>query len=515
MPKPSKRVLGAYVAPPKNLLKANGDLAAGPAVCTANEMASSMKRVIVWFRGDLRIHDHPALYAASKSKYTILPLFVLDPTFLKQTIGSNRNRFLLESLKDLQCSLRAIGGDLVLQQGTPEKVLLEIATTWHADAVYYVSDFSPYSIARDKAVQKALQKKSIEFIGYGGKLVVDGSTKLRTKSGKFFTVFTPFWKAWMEIRRRDVMPPPTQLICDLSVPSDDLPKLEDITSKDDLSPHPMPGGETAGRIRLTEFIAKHVDSYHQDPTDMARPQTSFLSPYLHFGCISAREAESMLPDSRGARAWNRQLAWRDFYHYILLYFPASRNESFQERYQKIAWDNNPDYIAAWKNGATGYPVVDAGMRELRETGFMHNRARMIVGSFLTKHLWTDWRIGEEYFMRMLLDGDTANNVGNWQWIAGTGVDPAPFYRRLYNPTLQAKRLDPTGGYIRMHVPELKNVPDEYIYEPWTMPEAMQQKVGCVIGKEYPAPIVDHKTARAYALEKNREALNAFEQQSHD
>ena len=469
-----------------------------------------MKRIIVWFRGDLRIHDHPALHAAAQNDNVVLPLFILDPTFLEKAVGSNRNRFLLESLKDLQTSLQSLGGELLLQNGTPDEVLPRVAREWKADAVYYISDFSPYSVARDKAVQTVLQKQGVEFSGFGGKLVVDASTKLRTKSDKIFTVFTPFWRAWMELPRRDVVAAPAKLTCDLSITSDELPKLSDITVNDDLSPHPFPGGETAGRTQLEKFLDERVAQYHQQPTDMAKPQTSLLSPYLHFGCISAREAESLLPDNRGARAWNRQLAWRDFYHYILLYFPATPNESFQERYRSLEWDNDPTYLAAWQQGQTGYPVVDAGMRELRDTGFMHNRARMIVGSFLTKHLWTDWRLGEAYFMRMLLDGDVANNVGNWQWIAGTGVDPAPFYRRLYNPTLQAKRLDPSGGYVRQHVPELASVPDEYIFEPWTMPEDVQQKAGCIIGKNYPAPIVDHKTARAYALEKNREALRAFE-----
>lgn len=458
-----------------------------------------MKRTIVWFRGDLRVHDHPALYAACHDGDSVLPLFILDPTFLKKSVGSNRNRFLLESLQDLRQSLRVRGGDLFLAEGDPTKILPEIALKWGATDVYYISDFSPYSVGRDKRLQQSLHEQGTNFVPFGGKLLADGSTKLLTKTGKKYTVFTPFWRTWLEVPRRQVVPAPAVVRCDGRYTSTDLPTLESVTNPRDLSPEGMPGGETAGRRALEDFIASRLESYHQAPTDMAKPQTSLLSPYLHFGCISALEAASMLPNTRGARAWTRQLCWRDFYHYVLLHNPTTPTHAFQQAYETISWDNRPDYFEAWKAGKTGYPIVDAGMRELARTGFMHNRARMIVGAFLTKHLWTDWRLGQEYFMRMLLDGDTANNVGNWQWLAGVGVDPAPFYRRLYNPTLQAQRLDPTGGYIRAHVPELKNVPDEYIFEPWTMPEAIQVASGCVIGKDYAAPIVDHKEARAYAL----------------
>jgi deoxyribodipyrimidine photo-lyase len=210
----------------------------------------------------------------------------------------------------------------------------------------------------------------------------------------------------------------------------------------------------------------------------------------------------MLPDNAGARAWHRQLCWREFYHYVLLNNPHKEQE-FQERYRSLQWDTDKKLLRAWQQGKTGYPAVDAAMRQLLQEGWMHNRARLIVGSFLTKDLWQDWRHGETHFMHWLIDGDEANNNGNWQWIASVGVDPAPVYRRLYNPTTQGQKFDPSGAYIRRYVPELAHVPDKYIFEPWTMPADTQKEAKCHIGQDYPEPIVDHKQARLAALEQYR------------
>ena len=262
-------------------------------------------------------------------------------------------------------------------------------------------------------------------------------------------------------------------------------------------------GETAGRQRLRAFLLRGVNTYHLDHNDLGADATSRLSPYLHFGCISVREVEASLSDNEGARAFHRQLAWRDFYHYILMHFPANISQEFQEKYRGLDWTNEPSFLHAWKNGQTGYPAVDAAMRQLKKEGWMHNRARLIVGSFLTKDLGLDWRLGEAHFMRWLCDGDNANNNGNWQWIASVGVDPAPVFRRLYNPVVQAKTYDPDGVYIRRYVPELANVPAKYLAEPWKMPEREQEKSGCDIGRDYPEPIVDHRLARQAALERYR------------
>jgi deoxyribodipyrimidine photo-lyase len=269
-----------------------------------------------------------------------------------------------------------------------------------------------------------------------------------------------------------------------------------------VSPQAVRGGETVARKRLHDFLQSGIEQYAAENNSLGADATSRLSAYLHFGCLSVREIETMLPDTEGARAWHRQLAWREFYHYVLFHFPHPERE-FQERYRAYPWEKNAKLLNAWKEGRTGYPVVDAAMRQLKAEGWMHNRGRLIVGSFLTKDLGIDWREGERYFMQWLIDGDMANNNGNWQWIASVGVDPAPVFRRLYNPSSQRDTYDPSGSYVRTYVPELKNVPDEYLSEPWKMSKEAQESYRCIIGKDYPAPVVDHKEARQLALERFR------------
>jgi deoxyribodipyrimidine photo-lyase len=230
-----------------------------------------------------------------------------------------------------------------------------------------------------------------------------------------------------------------------------------------------------------------------------------LSPYLRWGCLSPLELEHRARASRasGPRAWIRQLCWRDFYAHVLLHHPGNLRHEYQERRRGLEWSDDDELREAWQRGETGYPVVDAGMRQLARTGWMHNRARLIVGSFLTKDLHLDWRAGERWFSRLLLDGEPAQNNGNWQWIASVGVDPAPAFRRMYNPTLQGRRFDPDGAYVRAHVPELADVPDHRLFEPWTMTQAEQRDSGCCIGRDYPAPVVDHAQERKVALDRYR------------
>jgi deoxyribodipyrimidine photo-lyase len=263
-------------------------------------------------------------------------------------------------------------------------------------------------------------------------------------------------------------------------------------------------GEPQGRRALENWLSRGLPQYGDGQDDVARPGTSRLSPYLRWGCVSAREAEERAArrGGPGAEAWIRQLGWRDFYAHVLLMWPDNIRHEFQERYRELEWDPPREApLEAWQRGETGYPLVDAGMRELARTGWMHNRVRLVVGSFLTKDLHLDWREGERWFERWLLDGEPAQNNGNWQWIASVGTDPAPIYRRLYNPILQAKRFDRQGEYVRRHVPELRDVPLERLFEPWRMSEAEQRAAGCRIGADYPAPVVDHKRERERALQR--------------
>jgi deoxyribodipyrimidine photo-lyase len=346
-----------------------------------------------------------------------------------------------------------------------------------------------------------MKKIGIEFRAFPGLLAVSSLQKLQTKAGTPHKVFTPFWKQWMDVQRRETAELPKKIKLP-KVKVSRMPKPSELTIKTNLSPHAIKGGENEGRKRLKKFLEEDIAAYHQSNNDMASDDTSRLSPYLHFGCLSPREIETMLPDNKSARAWHRQLCWREFYYYILFNNPHPDQE-FQERYRALKWPSNKKMFEAWQQGNTGYPAVDAGMRQLLQEGWMHNRARLIVGSFLTKDLWQDWRSGEGHFMEWLIDGDKANNNGNWQWIASVGVDPAPVYRRLYNPSLQRDKFDPSGAYVRRYVPELAEVPDKYLSQPWTMPTEVQNEARCVIGQDYPAPIVDHKTARQAALEQYR------------
>ena len=266
----------------------------------------------------------------------------------------------------------------------------------------------------------------------------------------------------------------------------------------------MPGGERAGRAAMQRWLDGSIADYADGHNVLAGRSVSALSPYLHFGCVSSRELEDRLGGGKGAQAFRRQLCWRDFYGQVLGHFPDAARTEFQERYRgTLNWNQDERGFEAWCAGQTGYPVVDAGMRQLRQEGWMHNRARLLVGSFLTKDLGIDWRRGERWFMRLLLDGDEASNNGNWQWIASVGVDPQPAFKRIFSPTRQQQRFDPDGEYVRRYVPELRDVPDRYLAEPWTMPPETQRSAGCVIGRDYPEPIVDHAAARQLALERYR------------
>jgi len=365
-----------------------------------------------------------------------------------------------------------------------------------AAELHYSEDSGPFARRRIARVRAALE---IPAFGHPGLHAIDDLGAVRTQAGRPYTVFSPFHRTWLEEPRREVLGRSHPFE---SLPSGlargRLPSLPALGLSDTV-PSPARGGETAARERLASFLRDGVASYGDGPLDDDR--TSRLSPYLHFGCLSVREIEERLPRGGGAAAFRRQLCWRDFYAHVLLHHPRNARSEFQERYRGMGWSRASRRFEAWCEGRTGFPLVDAGMRQLLAEGWMHNRARLVVGSFLTKDLGIDWRWGERWFMRWLIDGDQANNNGNWQWIASVGVDPQPAFRRIYNPARHMERYDPDGRYVRRHVPELREVPDAWLAEPWTMPDDVQRASGCVIGVDYPEPIVDHAEARRAALER--------------
>ncbi len=464
-----------------------------------------MTTALLWFRRDLRLADHPALTRAVRDFDRVICVFVLDDALRDGRYASiPREAFMLGCLRALDAGLRKRGSGLVIRRGRPEHELAALAREVGADAALWTSDVAPYARARDGRVTEALRAAGVRALPQTGGYVVDVGTP-RTQGGTPFTVFTPFFARWRGLERRAVHRAPARLA---PLPSDLLPgRLPAAPAGGGLAePHCAPG-EPAARAALGRWLAGPIDGYAGAHDAVAVAGTSGLSPYLRWGCVSAAECEARAArhGGAGAAAWIRQLAWRDFYAHVLLAHPGNVRLEYQARYRELEWEEDADALAAWREGRTGYPLVDAGMRQLARTGWMHNRARLVVGSFLTKDLHLDWRLGELHFAALLLDGEPAQNNGNWQWVTSVGVDPAPYFRRMFNPVLQQRRFDPDGAYVRRWVPELRDVPAARLAEPWRMSDAQQSAAGCVIGRDYPPPIVDHADERRRAIERYRAA----------
>ena len=457
---------------------------------------------LVWLTRDLRVHDHPALRAAVERGGEVVPVFCFDDRLLRGRHASgSRTQFMLECLADLD---ERLDRRLVFRHGPPERELPALAREAGAGELHFSADSGPFARRRIARVLAALRRAGVECVHHPGLHAVDDLAEIRTQAGGPYTVFSPFHRTWLDAPRREVVARVASLgPLPSGVRKGSLPSLAELGLEQEVE-DPLPGGETTARERLSRFLRSDVHEYADNHDALGAGRTSRLSPHLHFGTLSPREIEDRLPAGAGAEAFRRQLCWRDFYHHVLLHHPRNARSEFQARYRgSISWSRAERRFEAWCDGRTGFPLVDAGMRQLRREGWMHNRARLVVGSFLTKDLGIDWRWGERWFMRLLIDGDEANNNGNWQWIASVGVDPQPFYRRMYNPARHQERFDPRGEYVRMYVPELRGVPDEYLSEPWTMPDAIQLECGCLIGSDYPEPIVDRRAARREASERFR------------
>ncbi len=452
------------------------------------------------------MHDHPALCAALAGHEQVVPVFCLDDRLLHGRHASgSRTAFLLESLADLDSQLAERGARLVIRHGPPERELPALAGETGAGEVHLSGDPSPYEATRGRRVRAALERAGVTGHAHPGVSVVDDVRAIRTGQGRPYTVFTPFYRNWEGVPRRVVLDAPKRIELPPGTRHGRVPSLASLGLEQEVT-EPARGGESAGLARLAEFLDGAVRDYDSGRDQAGADASSRLSPYLRFGCLSPRAVEDQLPRGDGADAFRRQLCWRDFYQHVLVHHPGNAREEYQARYRgTLKWAADEAGFTAWTEGRTGFPLVDAGMRQLRREGWMHNRVRLLVGSFLTKDLGIDWRRGEDWFMRLLLDGDQASNNGNWQWIASVGVDPQPAFRRIYNPALQQQRFDPDGSYVRRYVPELARVPDEYLAEPWRMPAPEQERSGCQIGRDYPGPIVDHKQARQAALDRYRDA----------
>lgn len=480
--------------------------------------------IIHWFRRDLRLADNTALAAAAGAGGGgVLPLFILDDAILRgRWASANRAAFLLACLRELDHELRALGSRLIVRRGEPLAVLLDLAREVGARGVFWNRDYTPYAIRRDTAVKQALRDRGLDARSHKDAVIFE-MDEVRSQTGTPYTVYTPYARAW---RRRladeGFRLSPTPQLAPLSpdIPSLPIPDLDDLGLRTTIT---LPGaGAATARRQLRGFVETELAGYAEQRNLPALAGTSRLSPHLRLGTLSARQCLAALAgyaDHRqaegraegepfgpadlaalppGPDTWLGELIWRDFYVQILYHHPRVLRGAFRREYDGLAWENRREWFDAWREGRTGYPIVDAAMRQLAQEGWMHNRARMIVASFLTKDLLIDWRWGEGHFMQLLIDGDPAANNGGWQWAAGTGTDAQPYFR-IFNPASQGEKFDPEGAYVRRYLPELANVPNRHIHAPHLMAPAEQIRADLRVGRDYPAPIVDHKLQRERAL----------------
>ncbi len=436
-----------------------------------------MDTAIVLFTRDLRVHDQPALRAATDRAERVVPAFVFDDRLVSGRPGTpNRLAFLLESLRDLDGSLRDRGCSLVVRRGDVVRETIRLARDSRADAVFLSEDVSGYAQWRLRRLKRACEEEGLALRSFEGVTVIPPG-ELTPASGDHYRVFTPYWNAWRAAGKRDPLGAPRKLRSPARLRAGRLPKLSDLT-KGEPSDELPPGGESAARERLSRWLQGDARRYEELSDDLPADSTSHLSPYLHFGCLSANEVLSRVDQRRGLEEYARQLCWRDFHHQVMAARPDIPYNDYRKRRRR--WKSPRGKLEAWKQGRTGFPIVDAGMRQLADEGFLPNRARLIVASFLTKTLDIDWREGAIHFERLLVDGDLANNVGNWQWVAGTGNDTRP--NRVLNPIRQARRFDPEGSYVRRFVPELAEVEGRAIHEPWKLDSDERDEI------DYPDPI---------------------------
>lgn len=434
-------------------------------------------------------------------------VFVFDTDILDvlQDRADRRVEFIWRSVQELQFAVREHGGTLHVLHGSARQLIPLLANQLGAQAVFCNHDYAPDAIARDADVAQQLAQQRIDLHDYKDQVIFERD-EILTGAGKPFSVFTPYKNAWLKkLEDFYLQPYPTEKYFSSFArkvgKSNGLLSLAEIGFKaTNLSELNFPCG-MSGASKLFEDFQQRMADYQTQRDFPGKKGVSYLSTHLRFGTISIRALarQAYLQGGQGANTWLSELIWRDFYQMLLYHHPRVVQHAFKTELEQLAFTNNPAWFVAWKNGQTGYPLVDAGMRQLNHTGFMHNRVRMISASFLVKDLQIDWRWGERYFAEKLIDFDLAANNGGWQWAASTGCDAQPWFR-IFNPVTQSEKFDAQGKYIRRYVAELKNCPDKFIHAPWQMPAAEQQQHKLIIGKDYPAPIVDHAVARTKTLQ---------------
>lgn len=462
--------------------------------------------IIVLIREDFRIHDHPALYTACQEG-NVIPLYIFDEETSLFSTGEARKWWLHRNIEAFQDTLQSINGRLWLDKGKVEEVLPRWVKMTNAKAVYWNRVYDPNVFERDRIVAESLSSQGIKVKNFEGTLLLP-PWKIKKDDGKPYKVYSAFYKSL----RKEEIPKPLPSLKSMEVPQlkEDGMALNDLGL---LPPIPWyhimesiwdPGEEAAFK-RMEAFIKKSLHDYSEGRDYPSAGHHSTLSPYLALGVISVRRIFHTLNDmeNKPVEPFIKQLIWREFSYTVLLHYPQSTSRPLNEKFEDFHWHVEDHEWEQWTKGKTGYPIVDAGMRELWATGFMHNRVRMIVASFLTKHLLIPWQRGAQWFLDTLIDADLANNSMGWQWVAGSGFDSAPYFR-IFNPTLQSEKFDEKGTYIRMWVPELSGLPNKYIHKPSDAPCDVLQNANIHLGVDYPHPIVDHKASRNRALERYEE-----------
>lgn len=455
--------------------------------------------IIFWHEYDLRIHNNLALSKALEESHDLLPLFILDP---KNFLGEASKVWLYHSLKNLQKDYKKLGSKLVLQKGYALLVLEQIIKKVKPSSLYYSTRFAPYLYKRDQKVCKKLEKMGVKCYSFNSNYLINPSDVF-TKSKTPYSVFTPFWKNIeknIEVKKQPAYP--KKLGDSFLVKSDNLESLHLLPKKNwtkKIEKKWVIGSDGAKDV-LKKFL-KSISLYATYRDFPSVDKTSKLSPYLHFGEISPHEIVYSLKkksSQKSAQIFLKELGWREFANYFLFHYPNVTDQNWNKKFDHFPWKTSSKLFKAWREGKTGYPIVDAGMKQLWQIGWMHNRVRMIVASFLIKDLLIDWRKGAQWFMETLVDADIAQNCMNWQWVAGCGPDAAPYFR-IFNPVLQGEKFDPHGEYVKKYLPELSSLPSQWIHKPFLAPQDVLDKASLILGKDYPLPIIDHDRAKNIAL----------------
>ncbi len=465
----------------------------------------------MWFRLDLRLAENPALRAAAETGLPVVPVFIGSPEEEDPPPGAASRWWLHQSLSRLDDSLHARGLRLIIRRGPTAQTLVSLARETSARRIFCNRVYEPAALAREADLAAQLQSHGIALHSFNGSLLFDPGS-IRTTAGGMFHVFTPFWRACWNQRGslRQPQRPPNTLRAPAQWPQSltirDLHLEPEIDWAGGIRAAWTPGEDSA-RARLSVFAKEAVSRYDKDRDRMDHDGTSRLSPHLHFGEISPVQLWHALIEQPGSEPYLRQLVWREFSWHLLVERPDTLTQPFNPQFRDFPWHTNARWLKAWQRGRTGYPIVDAGMRQLWATGWMHNRARLVAASFLVKHLLIPWQKGAAWFLDTLVDADLANNTMGWQWTAGCGVDAAPYFR-VFNPVLQGEKFDPDGEYVRRWVPELRGLPTEWIHKPWAAPPLALAAANVRLGETYPHPLVDHVEARKAALAAFEEMKSA-------